>query len=74
MEQCQHSSDGLALLAFVYCNHNWQYFISTCSNIAGSDPIQHVWLFEPIEMYKELQHEFIMQNCLQVEQLYVQEN
>jgi hypothetical protein len=61
------STDGLELLVFVYCNCDWHYTISTCSNMAGSDPIQHVRLqqLEPVETYNEPQHEFITYNCLQ---------
>jgi hypothetical protein len=66
------STDSPELLAFVYCDCNWHYFISTCSNIAGGDPIQCVWLqqSEPIETSEEPQHEFITHNCLQAAQLY----
>jgi hypothetical protein len=31
--------DGVELLAFVYCDHDCHYFISTCSSIAGGNPI-----------------------------------
>jgi Transposase IS4 len=66
------STDSPELLVFVYCDRDWHYFISTCSNIAGGDPIQHVWLqqLEPIETNEELQHKFITHNCLQAAQLY----
>jgi Transposase IS4 len=65
------STDGPELRAFVYCDRDRHYFISTCSNIAGGDPIQHVRLrqLEPIET-KEPRHEFIMHNCPQAAQLY----
>jgi hypothetical protein len=33
------STDNCELLAFVYCDHDRHYFISTCANIAGGDPI-----------------------------------
>jgi Transposase IS4 len=66
------STDGPELLAFVYCDRDRHYFISTCSNIAGGDPIQRVRLrqLEPIETNEEPQHEFITHNCPQVAQLY----
>jgi hypothetical protein len=37
------STDGPELLAFAYCNCNWHYFISMCSNIAGGE-IHHAQL------------------------------
>jgi Transposase IS4 len=65
------STDGPELLAFVSCDCDRHYFISTCSNIAGGEPIQRVWLrqLEPIETNEEPQHEFITHNCQQAAQL-----
>jgi hypothetical protein len=47
-------------------------FISTCANIAGGDPIQHVWLrqLQPVDMYEEPEYQFITHNCPQAAQLY----
>jgi hypothetical protein len=41
--------DSVQLLAFVYCYCDCHYFISTCSNVAGGDPIRQTRL-------QQLQH------------------
>jgi hypothetical protein len=45
------SPDDCELLGFVYCDHNRHYFVSTCADIAGGNPIQHVWLqqLQPVD-------------------------
>jgi Transposase IS4 len=36
--------NGVELLSFVYCDCDCHYFISTCSNVAGGDPIRRTRL------------------------------
>jgi Transposase IS4 len=66
------STDDCELLAFVYCDHDRRYFISTCANIAGGDPIQHVRLrqMQPVDTYEEPEYQLITHNCPQAAQLY----
>jgi Transposase IS4 len=60
------------LLAFVYCDCDRHYFISTCANIAGGDPIQRVrlWQMQPVDTYEEPEYQWITHNCPQAAQLY----
>jgi hypothetical protein len=59
------STDNCELLVFVYCDRDRHYFISTCANIAGGDPIQHVWLWQmqPVDTYEEPEYQWITHNC-----------
>jgi hypothetical protein len=59
--------DRVELLAFVYCDHDHHFFISTCSNIAGGDPIcctrlQQLQLIETDEPPEQVE---IKMTCLQ---------
>jgi hypothetical protein len=60
------------LLAFVYCDCDCHYFISTCSSVAGGNPIRHTRLqqLQQIEMDKPPERAEIKMNCPQVAALY----
>jgi hypothetical protein len=60
------------LLAFVYCDHDHHYFISTCSNVAGGDPVCWTRLQQllPIETDEPLEQVEIKLNCPQAALLY----
>jgi hypothetical protein len=64
--------DGVQLLAFVYCDCDRHYFISTCSNVAGGDPIRRTRLrqLQPIEMDEPPEWVEIKLNCPQAASLY----
>jgi hypothetical protein len=64
--------DGVQLLAFVYCDHDHHYFISTCSNFAGGDPIRRTRLrhLQPIETDEPPEQVEIKLNCPQAASLY----
>jgi hypothetical protein len=64
--------DGVELLVFVCCDCDCHYFISTCSNIAGGNPIRCTWLqqLQPIETDKPPEQVEIKMNCLQAAALY----
>jgi hypothetical protein len=66
------STDDCELLAFVYCDRDRHYFISTCAKIAGGDPIQHVQLrqMQLVDSYEEPEYQLITHNCPQAAQLY----
>jgi hypothetical protein len=66
------STDDCELLAFVYCDRDRYYFISTCANITGGDPIQCVRLqqMQPVDTYEEPEYQLITHNCPQAAQLY----
>jgi hypothetical protein len=63
--------EGVELLAFVYCDRDQHYFISTCSNVAGGDPIRCTRLqqLQLIETDKPPERVEIM-NCPQSALLY----
>jgi hypothetical protein len=65
-------TDDCELLALVYCDCDSHYFISTCVNIAGGDPIQHVRLrqIQLVDTYEEPEYQLITHNGPQVAQLY----
>jgi hypothetical protein len=64
--------DRVELLTFVYCYCDCHYFVSTCSNVAGGDPICCTWLrqLQPIKMDEPPERVEIKMNCLQVVVLY----
>jgi hypothetical protein len=64
--------DSVQLLAFVCCDRDCHYFFSTCSNIAGGDPICQTRLrqLQPIEMDEPLERVEIKLNCPQAVSLY----
>jgi hypothetical protein len=55
------STDDCELLAFVYCDRERHYFISTCANIADGDPIKCIWLWQMqlVDMYEEPEYQLI---------------
>jgi hypothetical protein len=59
--------DGVELLAFVYCDCDCHYFISTCSHAAGGNPICCTRLrqLQLIETDKPSEQVEIKMNCLQ---------
>jgi Transposase IS4 len=64
--------DRVELLSFVYCDSDCHYFISTCSNVAGGDPIRCTRMrqLQPIETDKPPERVDIKMNCPQVAALY----
>jgi Transposase IS4 len=64
--------DSVQLLAFIYCDCDRHYFISTCSNVAGGDPICRTMLrqLQPIETAEPPERVEIKLNCPQAASLY----
>jgi hypothetical protein len=65
--------EGVELLAFVYCDCDCHYFISTCSSIAGGNPTRRMRLrqLQPIETDEPPEWVEIKMNCLQAALYYM---
>jgi hypothetical protein len=64
--------DDMGLLAFVYCDRDRHYFISTCSNVTGGVPVERTRLRQvsAVETNEPPEHIRIIQNVPKAAAIY----